>query len=162
MRKLKTPPKSIADALDYDPHNGVFVWVKNGAEAGALAVSGYIQISYKNKLYYAHRLAFLFMEGSMPENLVDHINGVRSDNRWVNLRHCSELENPQNMLTGRKGRLPGVTWQAGKFVAQIKADGKNHYLGRFWTEEEAHEAYVEAKRRLHTFSPEVRVQADAI
>lgn len=83
---------------------------------------------------------------------VDHINRDGLDNRVVNLRLCTHMENMRN----RRARydnaygLKGVTrLRSGRFEAQIGCDGKNHKLGQFTTPEDAHAAYVRAALELH-------------
>lgn len=90
--KNKLTQKRLKKLLYYNPDTGIFTWKINSrrslkdAPAGNLHPSGYIRIGIDSKEYRAHRLAFLYMEGYIPENDVDHINRVRDDNRWKNLR----------------------------------------------------------------------------
>lgn len=162
---MNRPPFRILSELSYDPDNGLFVWVKArkgvrvGSAAGSENKSGYVQIGFEGALYYAHRLAFFFMDGEMPREHVDHVNGVRSDNRWENLRRCSRLQNAQNLAKrgNRKHDLPtGVSPNGSGFLAQIKSSGKNYYLGTYKTPDEASGAYLIAKAKLHTFNPNIR------
>jgi len=91
-----------------------------------------------------------YMTGKWPEQFVDHINGDRDDNRWSNIREATRWINNVNKRPWRNKRyspLKGVTWAHGKYIAQIKADFRNFYLGRFDTAEEAHEAYCAAARK---------------
>jgi len=154
----------LQEMLHYDPETGVFTWkvstsnrVRVGSIAGTLNTQGYITIQINNKAYYAHRLAWYFSHGEWPTDQIDHANGVRSDNALANLRACSGAENSQNLGT-RKTRtkgLLGTTWlpDRGLWLSQISARGRKLYLGLFPTPEEAHEAYLKAKRELHTFQP---------
>lgn len=150
----------LRDHLRYDPVTGVFTratayktsHAKVGDVAGKTDGHGHRQIRVMRKAYAAHRLAFLWMTGSWPTQHVDHINGDRSDNRWINLRDVSRQVNNQNIRTARQGSasgLLGVTQSSGRFVARIKVRGKERYLGVFGTAIEAHEAYVLAKRIQH-------------
>jgi hypothetical protein len=147
--------------LDYDAATGVFVWrvdrckqVPAGTVAGSPSANGYSLIRFRGKTHYAHRLAWLHVYGRMPENDIDHLNGVRSDNRIANLRDVSRTVNMQNQRKARTNNRCGVLGvtrneKTGRCVAQIQADGRGRYLGSFGTPEEAHQAYLEAKRQFH-------------
>ena len=84
----------LRELLHYDPETGAFTWIKStyrkgqpGTPAGCLSKRlGYILIGIDKRLYYAHRLAFLWMTKQWPEKEVDHINLDKADNRWANLR----------------------------------------------------------------------------
>jgi hypothetical protein len=121
-------------------------------------VQGYRRIRVLGKLYWAHRLAWLYVHGDWPPDKIDHINGDRKDNRLMNLRAASDSENMQNvgMRSDNTTGVRGVTRRKSRWIAQITAGGKTHYLGVHETAEEAHRAYVEAKTRLHPFNPVLR------
>lgn len=148
----------LKQLLRYDPNSGQMTWISHhqqtqliGKFAGALDGAGYVVIGIDNKLYRAHRLAFLYMTGSMPP-LVDHINGVKSDNQWGNLRASNKVGNAQNIRKAHcdsKSGLLGVEISRDKFSARISISGKRIGLGTFDTAQEAHEAYMAAKRKLH-------------
>jgi len=94
------------------------------------------------------------VNGFWPNELVDHINGITSDNRLCNLRLATKEQNRQNIKNpSSKSGVLGVTWnkQSNKWQAQIKAGDKNHYLGVFKTIDLAKEAYLNAKRRFHQY-----------
>ena len=93
----------VQNNLCYDKETGVFTWKspkqgrKMGVAVGSKSPSGYLVITIGQKSYWAHRLAWIYCHGEIQENMViDHINGVRNDNRIVNLRPCSHSENMQN------------------------------------------------------------------
>ena len=92
----------LKERLSYDPLTGIFIWKTAyqsryiGKEAGSYHCDGYKHISIKKVLYLSHRLAFLYMEGSFPEEDTDHINRVRSDNRWCNLKRTTASDNNYN------------------------------------------------------------------
>lgn len=142
--------------LHYDPETGVFTWLpdrprarRSGGEAGVEAY-GYIQILVGGRAYRAHRLAWLYVHGQWPLHQIDHVNGIRSDNRIANLRDVPEMVNHQNLrATKNRTGFMGVGKSKNRFYAAIQAEGKYHYLGHFVTAEEAATAYLEAKRRLH-------------
>ena len=103
--------------------------------------NGYLVVHVNKEVYYLHRLAFLYMEGYIPEHFVDHLNGVRDDNRWCNLRHVSNACNLQNCkcsVTNRSG-FSGVSWHKGfgKWVAQGVMNGRPIHLGGYATVLEA-------------------------
>ena len=146
----------LRELLDYDPLTGLFAWkVKRNSSRGCLLPgtiagtvgpsNGYVYIKVDGKRYFAHRLAFLWMEGTMPPEQVDHINGVRSDNRWSNLRHATQWENIGNraVFATSKSGVKGVYWnkKAGKWRATIRSAGRQHFLGYFNTVEEAQAVY---------------------
>lgn len=129
-----------------------------GAIVGTINGEGYLVCRIDDKVYLLHRLAFLYMTGSVPSE-IDHINGVRTDNRFANLRAISRGENNQNRRHAQgnsKSGLIGAHWmkEKGRWYSQIKKGGKNHFLGYFDTKEAAHAAYIEAKKRIHpAFDP---------
>ena len=152
----------LRELLRYDPYTGHFTRlvrtsnrIKVGDIAGALTDTGYISITVVGHHYQAHRLAWLYVHGAWPNGEIDHINGCRDDNRFHNIRDVTRTENQQNrrrVNTGSKSGFLGVHWdnKDGTWRARIMVDGKLHFLGRFPTAEEAHAAYLTAKRELHT------------
>ena len=157
----------LREVLDYSPETGEFRWRKVrqhalvGRVAGCLGPQGYMHIQVDCRMYRAHRLAWLHFHGKWPVNEIDHINGICDDNRIVNLRDVSHQVNGQNQ---RKAQLqaepsPFNTGMLGtyfyrerqRFVAKIRdpVTRKQKYLGSFSTAEDAHQAYLEAKRVLH-------------
>jgi hypothetical protein len=104
--------------LSYDKETGLFTWRKSkgraaaGDIAGNLNNYGYIEVGLDNVSYTLHRLAWLAVYGVWPNGVVDHINGVRSDNRIANLRTVTTAENQRNTWR-RRGECapPDVSWQ---------------------------------------------------
>jgi hypothetical protein len=153
----------LRELLHYNPETGVFTWrvnhrsVKAGSVTGCPSSSGYLRIVVDGRLYTAHRLAWLYEYGAWPKDQIDHVDGVRSNNAIRNLRSCTRAENMQNQRppsTNSSGYL-GVSWRGGSkpWRAQICWARRVINLGNFPTPEEAHEAYLKAKRELHTFQP---------
>lgn len=148
----------VRDLLTYDPACGEFRWnramrrASAGDLAGAVRGRGYLAISLLGLQFYAHRIAFLWMTGSWPEGVVDHIDGVKKNNRWLNLRDVSTSLNGQNqrapMSTNSFGLL-GAHRCRDKFRSTIVAEGRSIHLGVFTSPLLAHEAYLNAKRELH-------------
>jgi hypothetical protein len=144
----------------YDPESGLLSWrarpsvgVKVGDSAGSKRKDGYLGLKYRGQQYLAHRIAWLITYGSWPVQDVDHIDGNRSNNAIANLRDVSRAMNVQNVRAPRcsneaSGML-GVTKRGRKWQASIWAGGRRSYLGLFSAPEEAHAAYVQAKRQLH-------------
>ena len=158
----------LKELLHYDPETGVFTWVAGscnrwstpGRIAGTPDGKGYLMVMVDRQRYKAHRLAFLYMTGAMPEAQVDHISGAVADNRWENLRSATQSQNMQNrkaQINNTSGH-PGVNWStsACKFVARISVNGVRQFLGCFDDAEQAGKAYLTAKARLHTFQPTPR------
>lgn len=143
--------------LHYNPITGVFVWKNHyfkrlvGKRAGRLNRDGYRQISLNDKLYYEHRLAFLIMKGRWPLEDTDHINRIRSDNRWSNLREATREENNFNLSLNKNNKLglKGVHKYKKAYIAQIRINGKLTKLGSFDSKDKAKAAYDEASKRHH-------------
>lgn len=158
----------LKELLHYDPETGVFKWLVHlgtsrvGGVAGSLRHDGYLTVMLDHKRYATHRLAFIYMLGGFPEYDVDHINGVRDDNRWVNLRAVSCSENNQNLgeaqLNNQSGFLGvGFNKRTGNYYARICTNYKQKHIGCFPTPELAHAAYLEAKGNLHPTHQRLRV-----
>lgn len=148
----------VRGLLDYDPDTGAFRWHKPKGRAnrteriGCPTKAGYLRIGIGGKSYYAHRLVWMHVFGRWPTADIDHLNGDPTDNRLVNLREISHAHNTHNVKTANRNsttKLLGVTQAGGRFKARIAVAGKVHHLGSFATAEEAHAAYIDAKRKLH-------------
>ena len=153
----------LRELLHYDSETGFFRWIvkrsgirrdRNGA-AGGPDGNGYLRIRVDGVFFPAHRLAWLYMTGEMPRGIIDHIDGDIHNNRFNNLRDVTYEFNNQNKRRATirsKTGLLGVcapTASSRKYSAQIGVNGKRVSLGKFETAEDAHLAYVAAKRRLH-------------
>jgi hypothetical protein len=121
----------LRELLHYDPTTGVFTRRSNGRGAGYRAKTS-VEIRVDHQLHRAHRLAWLYMTGAWPQNHIDHIDGDQFNNRFA------------NQSNNRLG-LQGVSAWGSRFKARL--DGSK--LGAFDTPEEAHAAYLDAKRRKH-------------
>ena len=153
----------LRQILHYDPETGIFTWLKTmpprarkGAVAGHVAKNGRPIIGLHQKCYYSYRLAWLWMTGEWPIQDIDHKDGNPSNNRFSNLRLCTMSQNQQNRRKAcgdTHSGLLGVYPQAyGSWYARIKTNGKLIHLGTYITKEEAHAAYVKAKRKYHEFN----------
>lgn len=139
----------LRELLDYEPETGHFRWrvyrnskCKPGTLAGYKMKQGYWCIEINGVAYLAHRLAWLHTTGAWPEELVDHINGDKADNRWCNLREASERQNAWHRPREGVHRLKGR--HSKPFASAISPNGKRIHLGTFNTAEEARAAYLAA------------------
>lgn len=139
--------------LHYDCDTGIFKWIKSDNVAGT-ENRGYILIRINNNRYFAHRLAWLYVYGTFPKNDIDHINGIRNDNRLINLRDVTRSVNLQNLkkcYSNNKSGLLGVSWnkKANKWQASIGLNGKLIYIGMFNDKYDAHKEYLNKKHLIH-------------
>ena len=150
----------LKEFVSYNPESGVFIWLKGynnrnvGKVAGMIDCEGYRCIKFKGRIFRAHHLAWMYMHGEFPNSVMDHVDGNRANNAIANLRVVTFAGNSQNQKIAHKdGKygLLGVDKLSHRklFRARIATNGKRVTLGYFKTSEEAHEAYVEAKRKLH-------------
>jgi hypothetical protein len=145
----------LREVATYNPDTGLFYWKSShggrradGKPAGAKTRAGYIRISLDGTDYLAHRLAWLYHYGAWPENVVDHINGDRADNRIQNLRdvpHWANLQNTQTISQNNNTGARGVTRLKNRYRAEIQVNGQRIHLGVFDTVEEAANSYINAK-----------------
>lgn len=147
MKHLPTP-ETLRKLLRYEPETGKLFWRKRkhnltGIEAGGIdAGHGYRRIKIMPYgLFLAHRIIFAMKNGRWPRRQVDHINGNRSDNRFINLRLVDRSENLKNktIYKNNKSGCTGVYWhkQHRKWCAQISVNRKNLLLGVFKDKDEA-------------------------
>ena len=144
------------ECLSYDASTGAFMWIagkRKGQAAGCLnGVSGYVQISIDGVSYKAHRIAWLIEHGEWPAAMIDHVNGVRNDNRIENLRAATAKTNSENRRfpsSGTAAEKLGVTFRNKKWQARITIDSVVCHIGTFDTCDEAFDAYLAVKRRVH-------------
>jgi len=141
----------IYEKISYNKVDGTLIW-KNSAHkrvTGKICGNiylGYIRVSILNKLIRAHRIVWLFENGTFPTKHLDHINGNTTDNRISNLREVSQRQNNANRIRHRNGYLVGTAFakRENKWRADISINQTQHSLGYFNTMEEAHEAYKKA------------------
>jgi len=139
----------LIEYVDYDQESGFFTkrsGRNKGIRLGSKTEKGYLAITIDGKAYRAHRLAWMYVYGKMPVNLIDHINNIKDDNRICNLREANLAQNAGNMKLMSTNLLgvKGVSFKAGKFVACIMVSKQNIYLGRHETADEAAHSYNKA------------------
>lgn len=157
MKSLFTQ-KDLWEILYYNANTGVFMWckerrgIKIGVPLGTDNGFGYLRITVLGKSYYAHRLAWFYINGTWPDQ-IDHINGVKSDNRIANLRDVNVQQNAQNKVNAQKNsdsQVMGVSWhkKSKKWQAHICVYKERKYLGLFEDVKTAHEAYLKEKEKI--------------
>lgn len=135
----------LKSILNYDKESGIFLWniTKGracvGIVAGGLTKDGYIRISIAGKKYLAHRLAWIYINRIIDKEYIDHINGIKNDNRIVNLRESTNKENQinRNIQVNNTSGFRGVCYnkQNDTYVASTTRNGIKIYLGSFCTAE---------------------------
>jgi len=141
----------------YDKHTGLITRrsaeccnkFKKGSIVGTKKSNGYIQLKINYRSYFAHRVIWMVMHGKWPKNQIDHINGIRDDNRLSNLREATHAQNMQNAIYSNKTGFRGVRKSGNKFRAQIRYKGKLLSLGTFNTAEDASKAYFNKSKEIH-------------
>ncbi|MFA7308099.1 MAG: HNH endonuclease [Hyphomicrobium sp.] len=162
----------VRSILDYNPNTGVFTWRHRprehftderaskiwntryaGTTAGCIKSDGYARIAIDNIRYFAHRLAWLYATGFWPACQIDHVDLVRSNNIFSNLREATHSQNRANRRaqSNNTSGVKGVSLhkQKNKWQAQICVIGKTLRLGYFDTREDAAAAYAKAAQDLH-------------
>ncbi len=139
--RIKIEPDELRRQIEYDYKTGIFTWrinkrghVKAGDIVTCTDNSGYLLIGINGKRYRGHRLAWLYHYGYFPENNIDHINGIRTDNRISNLREVSQVCNLRNTGNPKdnKSGVKGVFFDKARnrWAARIVNNGKDCYLTR--------------------------------
>jgi hypothetical protein len=169
---MKISALQLRELVTYDAETGLFTWKKrspclfknsqahsswntkySGNTAGSIKPGGYISIRIFTRAYAAHRLAWLYVKGKWPNEMIDHIDCSPSNNRWNNLREATPSQNGYNAgvhannTSGFKGVYQykdRVRWQS-----CIRTNSGRMWLGIFDTPECAHAAYVEATKIYH-------------
>jgi hypothetical protein len=147
--------EEVRSLLCYDADSGLFVWrvgrgnVLAGTAAGGIRFDGYLSIAIRRRHYMAHRLAWLYVHGHWPSGEIDHLNGVRSDNRLSNLRDVSRTTNSENFRgpkSNNKCGFLGVSLhkKTGRWHAKIIVNGRLLSLRYHDTPEAAHAVYLAA------------------
>jgi len=142
---MKLTQKYLKEILTYNQETGMFKWnisissVKVGDKAGYTHSIGYVIITINKKQILAHRLAWLYMNGSYPSKYIDHINHIKTDNRWCNLREVTTAENNRNMPLSKRNKSGtiGVHFikDRNRWRASIMINRKRIGLGNFTNKE---------------------------
>ena len=151
--------ETLKQHLHYNPETGIFTRIYSkmrpdciGKQLGCVDGSGYIIISVLDKLYRAHRLAWLYMYGEFPKFDIDHKNRNKADNRIINLREATRQQNIFNSV--KKNNSSGITGVSAipnrkNWRARTCINGKSIYIGTYKTKEEAAKAYKDFVEQIH-------------
>ena len=168
-------PENLRQIVSYDPTTGKLCWLvakpemfKSGKRHSAETrcaiwnskYSGRLALQYRDKSrpyaygdifgrkYYAHRVAFALMTGRWPE-VIDHIDGNKSNNCWSNLREVTRSQNMQNtcLRADNTSGHVGVSFDAkrGLWSSEIYVNGKKQFLGRYADKNDAIAARIDAQ-----------------
>lgn len=142
----------------FEYSNGFLYWKisKHGVKRGVPIKGGsrkYKQVMVDGKGYLQHRIIFALHHGYFPV-IVDHINGDTYDNRIENLRdvdRAGNMQNVRNCYSSSSSKLLGAFTKkkTGRFYSVISVNNKRIWLGSFYRAEDAHQAYLKAKRKYH-------------
>jgi hypothetical protein len=140
--------------FEYDRESGILSrkMAKGLKPVGTLNSEGYLVTKLSVKQYRVHRLAWLIVHGKWPEWEIDHINGLKTDNRWANLRDVPPSLNQHNKHKPQRNSSTsyrGVTRRGNRFAAALEADGRSIFAGLYDTPEEASAAYLATKAIYH-------------
>lgn len=140
----------LREHLRYNPDDGWFYRFKRIPQrwerTGSPHKMGYLRVGIDYRDYLAHQLAWFYMTGAWPKGEVHHKNHDKTDNRWSNLEDLTPVEHgfTKRMIRTNTTGFTGVYWPTGHRGWRAQYNGK--HLGVFATKEEAHEAYLKAKR----------------
>lgn len=141
---MQIDAEQLRSNYSYDPTTGEFRRRGGTRPIGYLDKHGYRVLCIGRKKYFAHRLAWLWAKGPPPAE-IDHMNGIRSDNRLENLRAATRSQNLANtrLLASNKSGLKGVSFskRLNRWHATITVAGRQRHLGYHDSAEQAHLAY---------------------
>lgn len=165
MKNAVLNAEEARELFEYEPSTGRIFWkvsrsnkIRVGQEAGSARADGRVRVGVGTKSYLRARLAWLIHTGSWPRHDIDHIDGDKGNDALHNLRDIKHSVNMQNLRKATKAKrlssLLGTTFRSDlkskPWAAKITVEiNKVKTIGYFATEEQAHAAYVDAKRRLH-------------
>lgn len=158
MKKHDLTVSMVSSYVSYNPDTGIFTRKRSGGKsksggiAGKITSYGYRQIRINGTAFLASHLAFLIMEGFIPE-VVDHINRDRLDDRWINLREATSQQNSCNrkLFSNNSSGERGVNWHkaSSKWQVSIRVKGKLHHYGLFVNKCDAVKKARELRESFH-------------
>lgn len=153
----------VRACFSYDPKTGDIRWkVKPSGRkqqdigdfaGGASGSAGYIRVQVFGRMFQAHRLAWALHYGEWPGALIDHINGIKTDNSISNLRLASHTQNMRNAASHSSSTsgFKGVDYMKARncWRARISTPEGDKHIGTFPTNAAAARAYDEAAIQYH-------------
>jgi len=151
-RRILPDVEELHRLFRYDRETGKLYWkisptfarIKVGDEAGCLNSTGYLRVKIQRKNYYIHRIIYKMCHKVEPPTYLDHINQIKSDNRLENLREIDHGHNVRRSMNGKRVYVDASRKK--KYRAILEINGKNHYIGRFYTYEEARQKVVDFEK----------------
>ena len=159
MIRNKLPSREeLLEYLEYNKITGIVTYKKVrggklvGSEVGSTDSSGYKRLNWKGKTYALSRVIWLLVTGEDPgEDIIDHEDKVRNNNKWYNLRRIDSSGNNfhGNDIPNSTGYRGVNLLMSGRFQATISKDKKKYALGTYATAEEAHQVYLTKAAELY-------------
>lgn len=144
--------EELKKLVSYDPETGIFINLHRQEEVNYIRGKGYLGIQLNKTKYYLHRLAWLYMTGSIPEQ-IDHIDTNRANNKWSNLRKADPSLNQhnKNLQSNNTSGIKGICWDKlnYKWIARLNFKGVCFNIGRFTSIEDAQKALEHKRNSLH-------------
>lgn len=142
---VKVTRDDLLKVVNYDPETGIITRI-SGRFSGKIVnhtnSKGYIRANFLGRLMLAHVVAWIITYGKYPDGEIDHANGIRNDNRIINLRDVTHQQNMWNSKPIAKLKGAHLNANNGKYYAHIRHDGVLRTIGVFENEKDAHIAYV--------------------
>jgi hypothetical protein len=141
--------EEIAAKFSYDPETGVITNRRTGYVYRHRSEGGYARLMVGKRSIAGHWIAWMLTHGRWPYPMLDHINGIRHDNRLVNLREATTQQNLQSRPMHKRNKLgvKGVIREpTGAYRAQLWTNGRFVLQARYQTLPEAKAAYEAVSR----------------
>jgi hypothetical protein len=158
---MEVTQQQLKEVLHYDPETGIFRWrfsvanrIKPWDVAGYNQGNGYLRVSINSKKQYLHRIAWLYMTGNWPDDEIDHIDGIRSNNSFLNLREVTSKQNKENQKLAKNSTsgYRGVCWSKKdkRWFGHVIHNNKKYLAGYFKNKEDAIQAVAAKRAELFT------------
>lgn len=152
MRNNQLPTlEELEERFICDAEKGILIYASSakgrtkGNAAGTARTDGYVRVKVGKRNFFAHRIIFFMATGEQPE-IIDHINGDKSDNRICNLRPAS---NSENMCNHQKRKIQGVYFEHGKWRGRVMKNYVSHRIVPSDDKAEAEARLKELRETLH-------------